>query len=94
MEPFLGEVRLFAFNVCSRGWAACNGSLLPINQYMALFSLVGTMVWRRRTEQFRVARPAREGAAPRRHGSLLHRGAGCFPGARLTRRFRGLTSSR
>jgi len=43
MEPFLGEVRLFAFNFVPRGWAACNGSLLPINQYMALFSLVGTM---------------------------------------------------
>ncbi len=42
-EPFLGEIRLFGFNFAPIGWAMCNGQLLPINQYTALFSLLGTM---------------------------------------------------
>ncbi|MFB9066964.1 phage tail protein [Pseudofulvimonas gallinarii] len=41
-EPFLSEVRLFSFNFAPRGWALCNGQLLPINQNQALFSLLGT----------------------------------------------------
>jgi microcystin-dependent protein len=43
MEPFLGEIRLVSFNYPMRGWAFCNGQLLPINQNTALFSLLGTM---------------------------------------------------
>ena len=42
-EPFLGELKLMSFNFPPRGWAACNGQLLPINQNQALFSLLGTM---------------------------------------------------
>jgi microcystin-dependent protein len=41
-EPFLAEVRLFSFNFAPRGWAKCNGQLLPINQNQALFALLGT----------------------------------------------------
>lgn len=41
-EPFLGELRLFSFGFAPRGWALCNGQLLPINQNQALFSLLGT----------------------------------------------------
>jgi microcystin-dependent protein len=41
-EPFLGEIRIFPFNFAPRGWAFCNGQLLPISQNTALFSLVGT----------------------------------------------------
>jgi microcystin-dependent protein len=41
-EPFLGEVRLLSFNFAPKGWALCNGQLLPINQNQALFSLLGT----------------------------------------------------
>lgn len=41
-EPFLGEIRIFAFNFAPKGWALCNGQLLPINQNQALFSLLGT----------------------------------------------------
>jgi microcystin-dependent protein len=40
--PFLGEIRIVSFNFAPRGWALCNGQLLPINQYQALFSLLGT----------------------------------------------------
>jgi microcystin-dependent protein len=41
-EPFLGEVRLMSFNFPPKGWALCNGQLLPINQNQALFSILGT----------------------------------------------------
>jgi len=41
-EPFIAEVRMWALNFAPRGWAFCNGQLLPISQYTALFSLVGT----------------------------------------------------
>ena len=41
--PYLSEIRIFSFNFAPRGWALCNGQLLPINQNQALFSLLGTM---------------------------------------------------
>jgi len=41
-EPFLAEIRLMSFSFAPRGWAQCNGQLLPINQNQALFSLLGT----------------------------------------------------
>src|SRR4028119_2324824 len=41
-EPFLSELRLMSFSFAPKGWAMCNGQLLPINQNQALFSLLGT----------------------------------------------------
>jgi microcystin-dependent protein len=41
-EPFVGEIRYVGFNFAPQGWALCNGQILPINQYQALFSLLGT----------------------------------------------------
>lgn len=41
-EPFLSEIRVFSFGFPPKGWALCNGQLLPINQNQALFSLLGT----------------------------------------------------
>ena len=41
-EPFLSEIRLMSFVFAPKGWALCNGQLLPINQNPALFSLLGT----------------------------------------------------
>lgn len=41
-EPFLSEIRIFSFSFPPKGWAFCNGQLLPINQNQALFSLLGT----------------------------------------------------
>jgi microcystin-dependent protein len=41
-EPFLSEIRIFSFGFAPKGWALCNGQLLPINQNQALFSLLGT----------------------------------------------------
>ncbi len=42
MDNYLGELRVFAGNFAPVGWLLCNGSLLPISQYEALFSLLGT----------------------------------------------------
>jgi microcystin-dependent protein len=41
-NPFLAEVRIFPFNFAPKGWAFCDGQLLPISQNTALFSLLGT----------------------------------------------------
>ena len=42
MEVFMGTIQPFAFNFAPSGWALCNGQVLPIAQYQALFSLLGT----------------------------------------------------
>lgn len=42
MEPFIGQIMMVGFNFAPRGWAKCDGQLLPINQNQALFSLLGT----------------------------------------------------
>ena len=41
-DPFIGEIKVISFNFPPRGWAFCNGQLLPINQNQALFSILGT----------------------------------------------------
>lgn len=41
-EPFLSEIRIMSFEFAPKGWALCNGQLLPINQNQGLFSLLGT----------------------------------------------------
>jgi microcystin-dependent protein len=41
-EPFLGQIAIYGFNFAPRGWAFCNGQILPIAQNTALFSLLGT----------------------------------------------------
>lgn len=41
-DPFLSEIRMMSFNFPPKGWAFCNGQLLPINQNQPLFSLLGT----------------------------------------------------
>ncbi len=42
MDPYIGEIRIFAGNFAPKGWAFCNGQLLSISQNTALFSLIGT----------------------------------------------------
>lgn len=41
-EPFIGQISVFGFGFAPRGWAQCNGQLLPISQNQALFALLGT----------------------------------------------------
>ncbi len=42
MDPFVAEIRIFPFNFAPKGWAFCDGQLMPISQNTALFSLLGT----------------------------------------------------
>jgi len=42
-DPFVAEIRIFPFNFAPKGWAWCNGQLMPISQNTALFSLLGTV---------------------------------------------------
>lgn len=42
MEPYIGEIRIFAGTFAPVGWASCNGTLLPISEYETLFTLIGT----------------------------------------------------
>lgn len=41
MEPFLGQIQLFPYNFAPRGWIACQGQLLSIDQNQSLFALIG-----------------------------------------------------
>jgi len=61
-EPYLGEIRWVAFNFAPKNWALCNGQLLPINQYQALFSLMGTTYGGNGQTNF--ALPNMQGRAP------------------------------
>ncbi len=65
-QPFVGQVIAVGFNFAPVGWAFCDGPLLPISQYTALFQLIGTTVRRRRPDDIRPAGPSRAGGA--RHG--------------------------
>ena len=67
-DPFVAEIRIFPFNFAPKGWAWCDGQLLPLSQNTALFSLLGTTYGGRRQEQLRVARPARPSADASRAG--------------------------
>lgn len=42
MDPFIGEIRVFPYSFAPQGWFACEGQLLPIQAYTALFSIIGT----------------------------------------------------
>jgi len=61
-EPFLGEVRMVSFLFPPKGWAFCNGQLLPINQNQALFSILGTTYGGNGTTTF--ALPNLQGRVP------------------------------
>ena len=71
-EPFLGEIRFFAGNYAPRGWAFCDGQLLPVSQYSALFSILGTTYGGDGRTTF--ALPDMRGRSP------LHSGSGAGPG--------------
>ena len=84
-EPFLGEIRLVSFNFPPKGWALCNGQLLPINQNQALFSLLGTMYGGNGQTTF--ALPDMRGRAP------IHQGNSFIPGQAGGQEFHTLTVS-
>lgn len=70
--PYMGEIKIVSFNFPPKGWAACNGQLLPINQNQALFSLFGTTYGGNGQTNF--ALPDMRGRVP------LHMGAGFTEG--------------
>lgn len=70
--PYLSEIRIMSFNFAPKGWAECNGQLLPINQNQALFSLLGTTYGGNGQTTF--ALPNLQGRVP------LHRGNGFTQG--------------
>jgi microcystin-dependent protein len=82
-EPFLGELRLMSFNFPPKGWAQCNGQLLPINQNQPLFSLFGTMYGGDGRTTFGL--PDLRGRVP------MHIGSGYVQGQKLGEEFHTLT---
>lgn len=72
-DQYLGEIRMFAGNFAISQWAMCNGQLLPISQYSALFSLLGTYYGGNGTNNF--ALPDMRGRAPVHQGN----GSGLSP---------------
>jgi microcystin-dependent protein len=65
-DPFVAEIRIFPFNFAPKGWAFCNGQILPISQNTALFSLLGTTYGGDGKSTF--ALPDLEGRAPMHPG--------------------------
>lgn len=65
--PFLAQISTYSFNFSPRGWALCNGQLLPINQNQALFSLLGTTYGGNGQTTF--ALPNLQGRAPMHAGT-------------------------
>jgi microcystin-dependent protein len=79
MDPFLGEIRLFPYNFVPKGWAACNGSLLPISQNTALFSLLGTMYGGDGRTNFALPDLREQGPLPADTGTYCIAIQGMFP---------------
>jgi len=65
-DPFVAEIRIFPFNFSPRGWAWCDGQLLPLSQNTALFSLLGTTYGGNGVSNF--ALPDLQGRAPMHPG--------------------------
>jgi microcystin-dependent protein len=61
-DPFVAEIRIFGFNFAPKGWAFCDGQILPISQNTALFSLLGTIYGGNGKTTF--ALPNLQGSAP------------------------------
>src|SRR5262245_40637031 len=65
-DPFVAEIRIFPFNFAPKGWAFCDGQLLPLSQNTALFSLLGTTYGGNGKSNF--ALPNMQGNAPMHPG--------------------------
>lgn len=84
-EPFLGEIKLISWNYPPKGWAFCNGQLMPIAQNQALFSLLGTVYGGDGRVTF--------GLPDLRGRSQLHMGAGFTIGQKGGEEFHTLLAS-
>ena len=65
-SPFVAEIRIFAGNFAPRGWATCDGQIMPLSQNTALFSLLGTTYGGDGKSNF--ALPNLQGSAPMQQG--------------------------
>src|SRR5215207_1107944 len=65
-DPFVAEIRIFPFNFAPKGWAWCDGQLMPLSQNTALFSLLGTTYGGNGKSNF--ALPDLQGRAPMHPG--------------------------
>ncbi|HEV2816702.1 MAG TPA: tail fiber protein [Allosphingosinicella sp.] len=83
--PFLGELKIISWNFAPKGWALCNGQLLPINQNQALFSILGTTYGGDGRVNF--ALPDLRGRVP------VHRGGGFILGQKMGQEFHTITVS-
>jgi len=83
--PFLGEMKIISWNYAPKGWAFCNGQLLPINQNQALFSILGTTFGGDGRVNF--ALPDMRGRVP------IHQGQGFIEGQKGGEEFHTLTQS-
>ncbi|HWA63241.1 MAG TPA: tail fiber protein [Caulobacteraceae bacterium] len=83
--PYLGEIKITSFNFAPKGWALCNGQLLPINQNQALFSILGTTYGGDGRVTFGL--PDLRGRVP------VHVGSGIILGERLGEEFHTLNIS-
>ncbi|MBB4286365.1 phage tail protein [Roseospira goensis] len=72
-EPFISEIRVFAFNFAPKGWAKCDGQLMAISQNQALYSLIGTIYGGDGRTTF--ALPDLRGRAPTHHSETQPVGA-------------------
>ena len=71
-DPFIAEIKIVGFNFAPRGWASCDGQLLPINQNQALFSLLGTIYGGDGRTTF--ALPDLRGRTPTHSGDTMRQG--------------------
>ena len=83
--PFLGELKIISWNFAPKGWALCNGQLLPINQNQALFSILGTTYGGNGQTTF--ALPDLRGRVP------IHQGDGFILGQKTGEEFHTLNKS-
>jgi microcystin-dependent protein len=66
-DPYLSEIRMFGFGFAPKGWQMCNGQTLPINQYQALFALIGTYYGGNGSTNFML--PNLQGSVPMHSGN-------------------------
>jgi microcystin-dependent protein len=72
MEPYIGEIKMFAYGTIPRGWSVCDGKILSMSQFSALFSLIGTQYGGNGTTTF--ALPDLRGRVPMHIGSTIRQG--------------------
>lgn len=83
MEPYIGEIKIFAFGHIPRGWVPCNGQMMQIDQHKKLFSLLGTQYGGNGITTFAI--PDLRGRVPLHFGEKIAQGtAGGNDGSKLT----------